>query len=135
MRGHPTGRNTGHNSYIGSDRAPVKAASGIFSYIKRTDSPVAIAAASPSRMTVRPRTTVATGQPVASTPSNCVQPHFDAMSSLRSVRFAFRSTIVKSAHQTPSSATYFPDGLAICFQIDCEGLTGQNSGETRPIGL
>ena len=64
---------------------------------KRTGRPRCDATTSSSRMTTRPRTTVAIGQPVTSMPSKGVQPERLAMSAWRRVRRAFRSTTVRSA--------------------------------------
>ena len=65
---------------------------------KRIGCPLAEATANPpSRMTIRPRTTVAIGQPVTRLPAKGDQPARDASQSSSMTRSAARSTMVKSA--------------------------------------
>jgi ZIP family zinc transporter len=64
--------------------------------VNATVRPIWVPWVSSSRITMWPRITVAAGQPVTFMPSNGVQPHLLAIQSLAMMRFAFRSTIVKS---------------------------------------
>src|SRR4029453_15462718 len=64
---------------------------------KRKRRPCGVPSSAPSRITIEPRDMVATGQPVVSIPSYGVQPQRDAIQRFSMRRFAFKSTMVKSA--------------------------------------